>query len=369
VSLNFCILTFNKGCPILHPKRWTSLFIALAASLLGVVALFNYTINPYNTFDLKPHAFNHYKKRVLSDRMTKFYEAKHIAPKTLMMGTSRIGLFNSDLLKRYAPSPIYNLALAGSSIQEQYDYLRYMIEHLKLETLVWSLDLFAFNPDKRLNPSFERSRLQTHPYWRDIQLSLLSAKTVEKSFGTLKDSLKDKTATDDYALYEKSEYRTMQGGYKDANVIEQKIAMTLNLYANSHEFLRSKRFKNPDALQQGLSYVRKIVALCHRKNITLHLYLSPPYVKHQELYNTLGLTKSYAAWKSGLAALSSYTDFSTHNTITKNKMNFRDSSHVTSAIAPLIFGKIFHDDLLNIPEGFGLYVQKKSDRAVPIHIK
>jgi len=336
-------------------RRWILHFFTATITVIVFVSLFNYGVNPYNTFDLKPGVLNGYKKRVLSDRMTKFYEAVHLEPKTVMMGTSRIGLFNADLLKKYAPSPIYNLSLAGSSIKEQSLYLKSMIERFEIKTIVWSMDFFAFNPSKPLNQSFEEGRLKETLYWRDIQLSLLSFKTVEKSINTIKDSLKN-SFDPSCALFEKNEYRTMQGQAYTAEEVALKIKTTMQMYAASNEFLHSSAFKDPHSIEAGIEHVRQIRDLCLTHQIDLRIYLSPVYAKHQKMIYDLSLKKSYERWKEAMAGLMPYTDFSTYNTITTEPLNFRDSSHVISDIGALIFGRVFHDTAMEIPHDFGLSI-------------
>ena len=171
-------------------------------------------------------AINSYKARVLSDRMTKFYELKHVQPKTVLIGTSRAGLFPSQQLLPHTAAPAYNLSLAGSSIQEQSQYLEYALRTGNIETVVWSLDLFAFNPDKPQNISFQIERLEKEIYWPDITNSLLSFKTVEKSINTIKDSLRYSSDMQTH-LYERTQYITMQGQSFTPSQIQENIKKTL----------------------------------------------------------------------------------------------------------------------------------------------
>lgn len=304
-------------------------------------------------------SINSYKARVLSDRMTKFYELKHVQPKTVLIGTSRAGLFPSRQLLPYATAPVYNLSLAGSSIQEQSRYLEYALRTGSLETVVWSLDLFAFNPDKPHNISYQTERLEKEIYWPDITNSMLSFKTVEKSINTIKDSLRYNGDLQTH-LYERTQYITMQGqGFTPAQ-IQENIKRTLAMYRSSSGFLKSEGFKQKDSIDSSLQAIRKIASLCDRRGVKLHVYFSPIHEEHLNLIYTLGLENTYLYCKREVADITSYTDFSLLNSVTKNSANFRDSSHVTSDIGPLIFARIFNKKLPALPKDFGKLVKKSS---------
>ena len=167
---------------------YSKIFTFVIFTLVLFVSLTNYLVNPYSYFeDITKDAFP-YKSHIDSERMTNFYKALHAKPKSLMMGTSRIGHFlTSDLIK-YLPQPIYNMSLPGSTIDEQSQYLEFMIKHQNIKTIIWSLDFFSFNPDKKNYPTFKKERLTTSFYSDDFMLSLFSFPTFKKSILTIKDN-------------------------------------------------------------------------------------------------------------------------------------------------------------------------------------
>jgi hypothetical protein len=293
--------------------------------------------------------------------MTKFYEANHIQPATLMMGTSRMGFFNHTNLIPYAPSPIYNMAMAGASIHEQTRYLEYMITHHKLKTIVWGIDFFAFNPDKEDESSFSSERLNQTIYTHDYIDALFQYKTFERSLKTLKQNVHT-----DYSqqlirpYFEEAQYLPHQGLITDRHTIEQNVCRTLAEYKSSTVFLKSEKFKNPQSLTEGLMQFKNIVQLCKKHHIQCIFYISPVYREHLDMIYTMGLGESFEYWKKSLVDIQPYYDFCNYNSVTNGIMNFRDSAHISSTYAPMIFGKIFQNPLVEAPDDFGVLVTKKN---------
>lgn len=336
-------------------SSWTKYFILSIVSIFSVIILVNYLINPYNIFSHTYEGrYNYFKPYVSSDRMTKFYEAKNLHPSTLLMGTSRIGFFKSTYMSSYAPKPIYNLALAGSSIYEQASYLEYMINHQNIKLVVWALDFYSFNPDKKNEDTFDINRLNKSFYYSDYITSLLNYRTFEKSIQTIKENSKyDYSQQLTRPLFEEAQYFNQQGQPYSYNEVNKNITATLNEYKNHTQFLKSTHFSNPHSIDPALKRVAYVINLCNEKHIPCIIYTSPVYVKHIDLIYSLNLGKTFNYWKRSLVTIHPYTDFCTYNSVTKNIMNFRDSSHIISDQGKIIFAKIFNDPKILVPQDFG----------------
>lgn len=61
-----------------------------------------------------------------------------------------------------------------------------------------------------------------------------------------------------------------------------------------------------------------------------------------------------------LVKVTDYIDFTGHNTISENQLNYWDSSHLRKEITPTIFAKIFNDDTIEVPKDFGVFVTKEN---------
>lgn len=345
---------------------WIKLLLFPILSIMLIIVSTNFLVNPYNVFKhTYEGSYNYFKSYALSDRMTKFYEANHIQPKTIMMGTSRIGFFNHTNLIPYTPQPIYNMAMAGASVHEQARYLEYMIGHHKLDTIVWGLDFFAFNPDKKAEASFKDERLKKFIYTNDYTDALLQYKTFERSIKTIKKNIKT-----DYSgqlvrpYFEEAQYLPHQGSLYNQHEIEQNVYRTLTEYRNSPVFLKSENFKNPNSLNNGLKEVQYIINLCKKHHIKCLFFISPVYREHLDMIYEIGLGDSFEYWKKSLAKIQPYYDFCDYNSVTNNIMNFRDSAHISSVYAPIIFGRVFQNSSVDVPDDFGKLISESNTTSL-----
>lgn len=339
-------------------RRWLVVFFKIFLTVLIFFGIFNYIINPYNTFNHNFYfSFNYMKTKVISDRMTKFYELKHVQPKTILMGSSRIGMIPTIYVENYVDKPIYNLSLAGSSIYEQTSYLEYALNNMDITTIIWGLDFFGINPVKNIKNKENEDRVTRYINYDDYLTSLISAKAIKHSLSTIKYNFQNKKKTSKY--YADLQYKeTIENTYSEQEIL-QNIEQTLETYTINKTFLTSEEFKKPENINICLEMIDKIVKLAQKKDVKLYILVNPVYKKHLDLYEKLGLSNTYIYWKDKLADITSYYDFLTYNSITNNHLNFRDSAHIKPDLTPMLFGRIFHNNEDNIPKDFGVFVEKK----------
>lgn len=335
----------------METKKWVTRFIAGALLIIGIVSGINLIVNPYNVFGHGLDSFAPRKEYVLSDRMSKFYIANRLEPKTIMMGTSRIGLFGESQLAPYLEGPIYNASMAGSTIDEQAAYIRYMVGRGDVKNVVWSLDFFSFNPTKPIDPAFEAQRLSETPYLNDYLISLFSFKTLTRSFKTVKKNR--------FSVPEPDE---TTGQPFTRKRVDFNINYILRQYATDVTFLKSEIFKNPSSIDPKLALVRETVQFCKERNVTCTLYTSPVFYRHMDMVYGIGLGATFEYWKKGLAGIQPYTDFCTYSALSKEPMKFRDSSHVIGEVGELVFARLFADRHA-VPDDFGILVTAATAEA------
>lgn len=319
-------------------KRWILFFSISIAIVITLVSGINYSVNPYNVFGHHFDALFKNKTEILSDEMTKFYVVNRIKPKTIMLGTSRIGLFPENQLSPYVEGPIFNLGLPGSSIEEQIAYLDYMITHHPIKNVIWSLDFFSFNPTKPKNATFIPDRLSDDIYYNDYLVALFNFKTLQRSFNTVKSNQIP-------ASYPDQPYSRAE--------VESNIRDVLHQYAKEKNFLNSEEFKEPASINPKIALVKKTIELCRKKHISCVLYTSPVYYQDIDMIYSLGLGNTFEYWKKSLASIHPYTDFCTYSALSHDPMKFRDSSHVIGSVGKQIFARIFAPDNKTLSSDFG----------------
>jgi len=338
-------------------KFWTKIFIFTSIIFFIFSATFNYIINPYDIF--KHNLFTSFiqiKNHSVSERMSTFYYINNSKPTNLMIGTSRIGIFSTNSVEKYLGKNTYNMSIPGANIEEQTSYLRFMAYKHNIKNVVWALDFFSFNPDLKNDKSFTYDRVNPFKQIKDDHLiALFSLQTLKNSFKTLLDNINNKGPI----LNRKQLKKNVNSMYLSLNKkdIEMRTNIQINYYSN--KFLKYTNFNNQDSIKINILKVKKILDLYKEKNINIYIYTSPVQDSFLDLYKKLGLEKTFLQWKKDLQTITPYTDFCTYNSISKEKTNFIDGTHIMPTFESMIFAKIFHDKSINIPSDFGIYKEKK----------
>jgi len=355
-------------------KLFSKLFISLSLVVMFSMATFNYFINPYKVFN--HNYFSSYIKtrdHQASHRMTLFYSAVYQNPESLLIGTSRMGILPISEPKKYMPNKLFNMWMPGGTIEEQTHLIKYMIAKFNIKEIVWSLDFHSFNPELANDPNFSYNRVDPNAIYKDdYNLALFGYQTTFNSIKTLKDNLKNfklnhKTTSKqkiEKSLKTKKQTVTLGNGWDEkVNSIsndEIDIQTKKQLIHYPEKYLRYRTFNNPKSIQSNLTKVEEIINICKKKNIKLHVYTSPVSQSFLNLYKEIGLQNTFVAWKKDLSKVTSYTDFCTLNSITKEKYNFLDGSHLKPSLGYLIYARLFHDNSVNIPNDFGIFIEKKN---------
>ncbi len=345
-------------------QSWNKFFLISAISFLIVIATFNFIVNPYNIFN--HHFFQNFmviKKHTPSPRMEIFYRTIRDTPTNIIMGTSRIGMLSPSDVTKYLGGSTKNMAMPGANMEEQSQYLLYMIQNRPVKNIVWSLDFCSFNPDLPNDGDFTYDRLDSSTYFNnDHKIALISFQTTKNSFRTLYDNFK-------VSDQEKNNYMTAlndeEKGYKEFdhyNVLTKKqidanIAMQLKFYPKNFLFVRT--FDQPNSIDPNLKRFQTVIDLCKKKNINIFIYTSPVSKDFLQLYKDLDLENTFKYWKKSLANITSYTDFCNYNDITENSYNFLDGTHIMPKFSKLIFARIFNDPSLKAAKEFGKYIIKE----------
>jgi len=344
----------------MNSKKWIINVLLFTFSGLFVVILFNYCVNPYNTFEQNCiFKLNTVKNNLVDDEMSKFYSAKRQSPDILLVGTSRVEHIHPQYLAKYEKGKIYNIAVKGSGLSTQYQLIKYFIQKGNVKTVVLGLDFYAFSP---INISdFENIAFTRYDdyYYNDYINSLFGFRTLRKSILTIKDNLMQKQTRIEWD----SGWDTYSHEYPliESNNDEwyfRKIDSAFPNFGINSKFFANEEFKNPLSITKGLEIFSKIVELCEHNNVKLIVFTTPLYHKVYDVIYNRGYGETYSLWKSELSKYGIVYDFNYKNTITLNYKNYVDPSHFKSSVAQYIFAKIYNDEI-NAIDDFGILLQKQ----------
>ena len=331
---------------------FTSVFLS-AVCFVSIIAVL---VDPHDVFHLVyAHHFNRIKRHVVSDRMAKVYALARVKPRTLLLGASTIGSFDPKDLERYAPSPVYNLALGGAHVPEMTAYLRYAVSRHNVRTVVVGLDFFGFFPHDARNevhPAFDPRRLSSGVFFPDYQASLFGLDVFMRSLKTVRDNLGDSSGFQ-YIDYETGMFvwaSPQAIGQQRRDIDEFRLGQLCEVYGPSR---RSRVIDN-------VAHLKELIEVARSLQIDIRVYVGPAHVTSFDVIHDLGLGALYAGWQRAMADVVPYYDFSGPNTINNDPENFVDMLHLKSEGGRLVFARLFGDVSIAIPHDFGVLVTRSN---------
>ena len=87
--------------------------------------------------------------------------------------------------------------------------------------------------------------------------------------------------------------------------------------------------------------------------------------KHFDSLSSAGYFDDFEHFKRALVKITNYIDFTGHNSITTNKDNYWDSSHLRVEVTKPLMARVFNDQA-HAPKDFGVLVTKEN---IETHLK
>ena len=254
-------------------------------------------------------------------------------------------LFRSDVQK-YTNDKVYNLGLNYSTLEEQYYFLKYSLEHFPIKNVIIGLNLYTFSEVLEDNNS-------------DFDKDLF-----EGGFTPFK-QFKHYLEVPLFKYLKYVNYNTFtEPFYKDGAITPYHQQMVLNTqedrrWENSIEGYREKYDNYLEWGETNLEYFKKMVKLCEDYHVNLKVFTTAIHTSQLNLLKEVNKMDIYYKWKEEIAKITPYWDFMYSNSITKNEKYYIDSSHLKQEYGYLYFARLFNDSSVKVPKDFGIYVNKR----------
>ena len=326
-------------------------FILLGLLLITVL---NLAIDPYGVHNAPKILKLNYLKPVQYNNIKLFKAVKvaQIKPKTVFLGSSRTGIGLDPTHPVITNLPSYNLALVGSNIYEINHYLKHAIANQpQLNTVVLGIDFFMFNAFHQNGADFNLDRLnKTAITNQDFLNTVLSTDALVSSIETIQANIKPQ----EYKLLNSNGLHYTS--YLTQPNISKKFKNTISAYLN-----KGGAYYQYQISQEFLARFQEIVELCQQNNIDLKVFISPSHATQWEAIYTAGIWSEFEQWKRKIVKITPVWDFSGYNSITtetisKEMVNYWDSSHYTKAVGDLILNRIFQYREETVPQDFGILI-------------
>lgn len=341
-------------------KKFTILTILGIFTFFALGILIRYIIDPAGLNNKVNLGL--FKDTGLAYRTQKFIELNKVNPDTIIIGGSRVHYIQTEDVAKYTKDNVYNLGLPYSTLEEQYYFLKYSLENLKIKNVLIGINLYPFSKNIDFNNSdfdkdiFESGFTLQKQLKHYLNLPLFTYfEYIYKDRDKLEDKFFIKGSISPY-----QESVTLRIPWEKRR--EMSYVGYKNKYINYLDF-------NITEYNENLEYFRKMVELCKKYNVNYNVFTTVIHKDQLNSLNEINKTELYYTWKREIAKITPYWDFMYINSISNNDNYFIDTSHMKHNYGDFYLSKIFENK--SKIDNFGIYVTEDNveDKIKEMKIK
>ena len=344
----------------LSSGKWLVLFLVTALLLAMAVPVFNILTDPFGAFGdplLQWWSYDMTRNPRLS-KMT-YLEQNHDKYDSYIIGSSGSSAIPVEGLNRHLDASFYNCFFYGTETQTFEEMAVYILNTYQPKNLVLNLSLMsavAYSSSDNKLTKYQYYKLNgTNPlvfYSRYLFVSPLEgiSKLQEKH-------------SDGYLLKAYRVFLPETGAYdKSTRDVEGIRELEDYVSREAYQIFRDypKRTYQIPALAESMAAVARIRDLCAEKGTRLIVTCQPTYVDNLAFFSR----EDQARFFDALAQVTDYWDF-TLSSVSYEPRYFYDATHFRNAVGEMMLARMFDDDSIYVPEGFGRYVARGSTPGAP----
>lgn len=349
----------------LNAKKWLKAVLGISLLVASLIGGFNYIVDPYGLNSMvKIEEFNKYKKSNTGYTFRfKTNEFKKQKFDNLLIGTSRVGVMDPEVVNNILGGKTFNFASSGSITQIQKELFLYALKNSNIKNVIYGVDFLSLNGTIKLEKKFKefyqiQDKLKKNQTIYSFDL-YFNYSTLIESIKLIRRNIKEKV------FYEK---RYRSDGMRDyIDYVEEVNHNKYNIDKNIKQSILSYYhhdiyggYQNYQFSDEYLGHVRDIVSFCKKNNINLWVYIPPMSKDHFDALKAYGIYTQFEEFKKKLLLITNYVDFTGHNSITDTKKYFWDGSHLRKEYTSLIMGRVLGSEEIKVPNDFGVYVTKEN---------
>ena len=359
-------------------------FFGFVLSVLLLLGVFNWYVDPFEIYwtgEYEPH------RKILMKKpwIFKAMNVRRIAPKVIIMGSSRTGLGIDPEHPGGDSSayPRYNLGLPASNLYETLSYFQHVHELNGIKQALVGLDFFSFNVFYRANTGFNDSFLlaegesKLFTRFRETMTALFTLSSFNLSKKKIKWDKKESSYLNGFTIYG----WTPEWPPGKSFLHNQKNYLSLFLHPPPrYQFcLYDENGSNPQ-----MEALKKLVRQASRERVDLRLFIHPIHASLQEIIKYAGLWPAFEDWKRDLVKIASdqtsrqtrevqLLDFSGYNRFTTEAQTpsealtptmkwYYEALHYSKELGDRILDRIYnyeHEGRI-LSDDFGVLLNKNS---------
>jgi len=333
----------------MNAKKWITLFLILVSSVITSIYLINYSVDRYSIFKIdyvglysEPNQ-NYVKMNFLLENEHNF--------DSFIFGSSRVGRISPVNIQN---GTYYNMTYSVGLPAEHLENIKLLITNgIKIKNLLIGLDDFSYEVD----PIEHLSQPLRLPHYK-TEINTMNIFQFYNFYLSKKPSKYDVLQIKNQLLPNKNE-TTLDFDINNTGIPIVPDEIEYYIENNKAEHNADLKFLKPthysgNRITATLSEIKQIIEISKKHDINCTFFINPI---HRTTYLDTNFD-NFQTFKYELSQLTGYYDFSGLNSITTNNYYYYETSHYRTKVGELIKAKLFKKHPENIPNDFGVYVDK-----------
>ncbi|WP_432662835.1 polysaccharide deacetylase family protein [Wukongibacter baidiensis] len=335
-------------------SKW---FITLVITLLIcgiVISGFNYIIDPFGVFGdrfLKWHSYN----MANNPRIAKiaYLDQYHENYNSYVIGGSKSSPISPTLLnKYYKDANFYSMLMYGGDFYDYEKTMYYLIDNYEVKNIVIHMSMHEIGhynqPDAAINS--ELSAKVTGDSLSKFYLRFLTL-NLKYSFKKIEGLFRRKIDPFQY-----SQIKAEDGAYDKARSDAEVIGSLEDFLAKYPNFNVDLPKVSGTAIDENVAALKRMKKYCDDRDVSFLFITGATYYKEMEKYKIEDIMDY---WKK-LADVTDFWDFTGYTYVSYDARNFYDIMHYRTHVGKMMLGRVFDNDSIDIPKGFGHYTTKEN---------
>lgn len=330
--------------------KWLGLFLLGAVAAGGLYGLFNAGVDPFGVFGdrlLDDYAYD----MTQNPRVAKIaYLQNHFDDyDSYIIGSSKVASLSCETFGRYTGGQYYNLTWYGGKLGDELRCARYLLDHDQVKHMV-----LMFEPQNALDFSTDTTDLKERMHWAADGSSPIEFYGAYL-FSHPQYAVDKLTAqlTRGYLVTPEAVYLPESGVYNKQRRDVERIGSLEDYQAeNGYQFPDHGSIGALPMIDPCVQAVAEIRQLCAEKGVDLTVCAAAQYAEDLRSYDRADIERLWRA----MAQTGPFWDFNGLSSISGDPRYFYDANHFRNPVGDMMAARIFGDDSIWTPQGFGVYV-------------
>jgi len=300
--------------------QWSRNFIIILIVLLISIALFNYSVDPYQKYRITDfYKFEEKKQREILPGL-----AKHLTYDSIIIGSSMTENFRPEQINEIFKTKTIKLSMAGAYAHELNILLNYVFSRKKIKQIIYVLDPYSLagSPTR-----IHTEHMPLYMYSDSIKANVTYLLDKETTRRSMKSITKYRNKKNDFnRLWYWADLETFSEASVVAKLQNKPVYSSFNKQAHSANTLID-------------SFKVNIQSLLKEHSDTKFIFIYPPYsalsyanMQEKGWLTSVGLLKAYVLKTSQAYDNVSVYDFQCNSDIVEDLNNYKDYTHYSGKI-------------------------------------